>query len=74
VMRPTQARTTRRNLVRSSGERFEEEEEVRSKSITGGHCIVWEWFFGQGGDEGSLLSKDSANSQSRGRRGWGWWW
>ena len=49
MMRPTQARTTRRNLVRSSGERFEEEEEVRSKSITGGHCIVWEWFFGRGG-------------------------
>ena len=72
-MRPTQARTTRRNLVRSSGERFEEEEEVRSKSITGGHYIVWEWFFGQGG-WGSLLSKDSANSQSRGRQGWGWWW
>jgi len=74
VMRPTQARTTRRNLVRSSGERFEEEEEVRSKSITGDHCIVWEWFFGQGGDEGSLLSKDSTNSQSRGRQGWGWRW
>ena len=67
MIRPTQARTTRRNLVRSSGERSEEEEEVKSKSITDSHCVVW-WYFYEGG-EGSLLSKDSANSQSLEGRG-----
>lgn len=52
--------------MRSSGERSEEEEEVKSKSITGSHCVVW-WYF-EGG-VGSLLSKDSANSQSLEGRG-----
>lgn len=52
--------------MRSSGERSEEEEEVKSKSITGSHCVVW-WYFE--GVLGSLLSKDSANSQSLEGRG-----
>ena len=56
--------------MRSSGERLEVEEEVKSKSITGSHCVVW-WYFQVGG-EGSLLSKDSANSQSLEGRGGGW--
>ena len=43
--------------MRSSDERFEEE--VKSKFITGGHCIVWCISM-----EGSLLSKVTANSQS----------
>lgn len=53
--------------MRSSGERSEEGEEVKSKSITGSHCVVW-WCFYEVG-EGSLLSKDSANSQSLEGRG-----
>jgi len=53
--------------VRSSGERSEEGEEVKSKSITGSHCVVWGYFYEVG--EGSLLSKDSANSQSLEGRG-----